>query len=1163
MGITKIGPTGSVVWQKQLSNLGPSPAAFCRGVEVDSGGNLISVFYTTTPSNTTTIIKFDTSGNLLWQKSIPGNITFGAETFTLDSSDNIYVGSQNYTNSTNNIAKYDASGNFVWMKTITQSAATDGGKPFAMQFNSAGQLIVAATSATGSFSSGTANTVLWKINPSTGAILDSYAWVVNYYGSSNFGSVYGMGIDAYDNVYLMYAPDYNSYRFGLIKFSSTLSAGPVWSRLSFYPGPASYYLGLTYNGSMNVANNNIYIITGGGTATSKGNACLVMPTTGYLLGNRYITGNSPDQFGYLPNIDFTLPANPLTWSTSTVTVSPTTSTLTWVTPTYPSTAYTTAFGTEVKSQTYSAYSASLTAIPTTGLPADVDVSKLACDQGPNYPAMHAESWYFTVAPTTSRAIYRSSNFGAGYSSCYTAPAGQTVYDVIAYQAFYPSATYILALQVGTTSPYGPSVVFNQEAGAAGSTWYTTTMTDPTGNELSKAGAIAGNYANGISDGAGVETMVAIGSNAYTGGPKVYIMRSVAGGGTFSFTNVATLPSSSALTSSDQLSFAYLSTRSSSAICWMLRDKYYGISKSTDNGVTWTRVLSTSPTSYGFTSICQYAGTWVVTLQSVSSNASTMGYYYSTDLGNNWTFVQYPNAMASPPSGSGVTYDTAYANFTYDYITGVPNLVIHVTATGAGATNASAVFISTDKGVSISNTMSVGGSGVTSVPAGAVGAYGPAIGPTTTNVIRPLNPAFSYSTYNVGASGQNFARAIALDSSDNAYVGGTNGTVAKFNSTGTPQTGFSLARSTFNLDISSIKVDSSNNIYVAGSYNTGAATNPALVKLDSSGTILWQKYLNVPAHSASAASTVNIDSSNNIYFTAPCLTGGFNYTYVIKFNSSGTVLWQNRISAGPVLSYSAMDSSGNLYLCGYDTSSTGVLMKISTAGAITWQRKITSAGYTSYLYGITCTADIGQGQQIVVMGESSNPTYANKTLVYRYNTSGVIGVQFYLGLYTGATTYSGVLAPPIQLAADYAGNAFLPYYSPTTGAHSIANLQYPLYTSINPAAIGPIGGISGTTATNAVLAINGYGNLYCATTKCSTGSTYYDMLAVMSPAMYPVGQYNTGAVTFESALKSTSNGSSAAMTDAAGTYTIAANADPIVAGTLTKTAYTPTVVITPA
>ena len=254
------------------------------------------------------------------------------------------------------------------------------------------------------------------------------------------------------------------------------------------------------------------------------------------------------------------------------------------------------------------------------------------------------------------------------------------------------------------------------------------------------------------------------------------------------------------------------------------------------------------------------------------------------------------------------------------------------------------------------------------------------------------------------NGNQYGRAIALDPLGNVYVTGTtdssfgeasSGTtdvyIAKLSSAGTllwvtqlgavtMQAGFSNSSPNY---CSGLAVDSSSNVICAGS-TQGAMGEPAgggthdsiIVKLDSSGTLIWVKQLGATttdAGGSNAASdyfeAVTTDSAGNIFalgatFGAQgeAFAGGIDIV-VAKFNSSGALQWLTQLGTitkasggsnalGEEATAIALDNSGNPVITGSTRSNMGeasgglrdiFLAKFDSAtGGLTWLKQYGSA-----------------------------------------------------------------------------------------------------------------------------------------------------------------------------------------------------------------------------
>jgi uncharacterized delta-60 repeat protein len=301
---------------------------------------------------------------------------------------------------------------------------------------------------------------------------------------------------------------------------------------------------------------------------------------------------------------------------------------------------------------------------------------------------------------------------------------------------------------------------------------------------------------------------------------------------------------------------------------------------------------------------------------------------------------------------------------------------------------------------------------------------------------------------LGGSDTDLAFGVAVDSSGNVYVSGYTGSsgagandilIAKHNSSGTIQWQRTLG-SNKGEEAFGIAVDSSDNVYVGGitQNTTGGQWDILIVKYNSSGTIQWQRTLGGTGFDFRGE--IATDSSGNVYvFGLTESTGAGNSDFLIaKYNSSGTIQWQ-RTLGGSGNDYGrgmTVDSSGNVYVVG-NTGSSGaggfdmLIAKYNTSGAIQWQRTLGDTG-----------GDEGEGIAVDSSGNvyvsgltSSSGAGANDILIAKYNSSGTIQWQRTLG---------GASADNSQgIAVDSSGNAYITgrTYSPAAGSNDIIIAKY--------------------------------------------------------------------------------------------------------------------------
>ena len=187
----------------------------------------------------------------------------------------------------------------------------------------------------------------------------------------------------------------------------------------------------------------------------------------------------------------------------------------------------------------------------------------------------------------------------------------------------------------------------------------------------------------------------------------------------------------------------------------------------------------------------------------------------------------------------------------------------------------------------------------------------------------------------------------------------------------------------------VATDSSDNVYVAGSRST---SNGIIAKYNSSGTLQWQRTL--ASDSRATIESVAVDSSGNVIVAGYYQFSAANtFAHITKYNSSGTLQWKNFVNlsaTGYVVHIPAIvcDSSGNIYF--YKSVQDGATkysyyVKLDSTGAMQWTRRISASdNYTTgaaYIDGsgyiYFCHTANGGGQYIVKYDSSGTRQYDRK------------------------------------------------------------------------------------------------------------------------------------------------------------------------------------------
>ena len=191
--VAKYNTSGTLLWAKALGG-GPEDSA--QGVSVDSSDNIIVVGYTLSDGAggpDFLIAKYNTSGTLLWDKTLGGPGSEFAYGVDVDSSDNIVVVGGGTSDGAGNydffIAKYNSSGTLLWDKTLGGSSAEFG---YGVAVDSSDNIVVVGY--TLSDGAGSNDFLIAKYNSSGTLLWDK---TLGGTGSDTANSV---SIDSFDNI---------------------------------------------------------------------------------------------------------------------------------------------------------------------------------------------------------------------------------------------------------------------------------------------------------------------------------------------------------------------------------------------------------------------------------------------------------------------------------------------------------------------------------------------------------------------------------------------------------------------------------------------------------------------------------------------------------------------------------------------------------------------------------------------------------------------------------------------------------------------------------------------------------------------------------------------------------------------------------------------------
>jgi hypothetical protein len=302
---------------------------------------------------------------------------------------------------------------------------------------------------------------------------------------------------------------------------------------------------------------------------------------------------------------------------------------------------------------------------------------------------------------------------------------------------------------------------------------------------------------------------------------------------------------------------------------------------------------------------------------------------------------------------------------------------------------------------------------------------------------------------IGTSGDDRSRCVAVDAVGNAYVSGrTFGNIGgpnagsedaflrKFDASGNVLWSQQIGTASDEYGWG-VAVDAAGNAYMCGTTG-GSLGGPSaggmdtwLTKFDSSGNELWRQQIGTAV--IDATWSVAVDASGNAYVSGSTkgdLGGtnqGGNDAYLTKFDTSGNELWGRLIgTSSNDESYSvAVDAAGNVYFSGITGGSLGgpsaggsdaYLAKFDSSGNELWRQQV---GTASEDYGLAVAVDASGNAYISgqTYGSLGGPNAGGRdAFLTKFDASGNELWSQQIGTASLETGYS--------VAVDNSGNPFI-------------------------------------------------------------------------------------------------------------------------------------------
>jgi hypothetical protein len=198
----------------------------------------------------------------------------------------------------------------------------------------------------------------------------------------------------------------------------------------------------------------------------------------------------------------------------------------------------------------------------------------------------------------------------------------------------------------------------------------------------------------------------------------------------------------------------------------------------------------------------------------------------------------------------------------------------------------------------------------------------------------------------------------------------------------------------------ILLDPNGDLIIGGRINTSgpAQTDYMLLKYDTAGNLLWDKYFNYPGpQSFDIFKDMQLDELGNIYMVGNSSTNNAQNTIrveTIKFNNDGDTVWTARWGTGSDFQPQQMvlDELNNIYITGYYYDANGgtgynaFAIKYDSLGSLKWETTYHDLSNQEEEFNALA---LDENNDLIVTGRKHSETnFDFVTIKYRNGISGI-------------------------------------------------------------------------------------------------------------------------------------------------------------------------------
>jgi hypothetical protein len=503
-----------------------------------------------------------------------------------------------------------------------------------------------------------------------------------------------------------------------------------------------------------------------------------------------------------------------------------------------------------------------------------------------------------------------------------------------------------------------------------------------------------------------------------------------------------------------------------------------------------------------------------------------------------TITSY-TATSSPGSITGTLSQSGSGTITVTGLSAGTSYTFTVTATNSVGTSSASSASNSITTYAVPGAPTIGTATATSTTTATVAFTAPASdgGSTITSYTATSSPGSITGTLSQAGSGTITVSGLSESTSYTFTVTATNsvGTgsaSSASNSITTPSSVTYLAADLYNSagsnadSLWAITSDSTGNIYVSGRQKySGVTVDYYVSKLTGAGAITWQRALNGGGE-YDYSYAICVDSSGNVYSCG--YTNSNTYAMLVtKYNSSGTIQWQRGCGEGNVFFEGrgiALDSSGNVFVVAggeagsFPSNNYGIIMKLNgSTGAKLAQRYFRVGaeinGPRVYLRGVS----IDSSDNVFVAGYYLDSGFNASVLIAKYNNA--LTTQAWNINIAAANGWSSGLdsSGNLYYSGGASGNMYTIKVNTSGAIQWQKSLTYSAATlgtfavAVHPSS-GDVYGVGNTNATNGVIVfkLNSSGTLQWGRRLLRTGDGN-------GPSVYGISVNATGTAIFLAGL----------------------------------------------